>query len=190
MNFGKMRWDLEKSKKPLEDYQDLKHALKFYLDKIAIDLGKDSIVRYIVYVYHTGSPFVDTVDNLNKRKAAVCFYLKLDIENAAVKAMCGNMDKSLCYAICKFLQLEGNDDWTSLIRIQEYLNKLDVEIIGMSDDDLKKQGDTLRGVIKDLEPERDKKKVTAFKGDVDVASNLNPFLLEEENRKVYPEDFK
>lgn len=190
MNFNKMQWDLEKSKKPLDDYKDLKHALKYHLDNISIDIGKDSIVKYIVYVYHLGSPFVATVDNLNKRKAAVCYHLKLDIENEAVKMMCGNMDKNLCFAICKFLQLEGSDDWVSLIRIQEFLNKLDVEIIGMSEDDMKKQGDTLRGVIKDLEPERDKKKAIVFKGDLDVASNLNPFLLQEEARKVYPEDFK
>lgn len=117
-DWAKCRWKLAELPVDIlsyEKYPELGEIFKPIIASYQDEFPSiDTLIRYIVLVYHRNSPYAKNEGNIIKRKIDVCELLGLDIEKSEIKLMIANQTNSSVVAIIHFLKQENSLDWFEL----------------------------------------------------------------------------
>lgn len=184
-DFATMKWRIDtltKDQSCLDEYPDLAETLKGKLNEpILTTITNEQLVRYIIYAYHKGSPFVRQTREVKHRKNQALKQAGCENFNEEILGLVNNTNESVPKLILTFLIRENDMKFSALMMQTDAYYKYNYELAYTDAKSVK----SLTQAISDLEASIESLSHEVFSGDRDLVN----FLASSKDYVLSPEQF-
>lgn len=201
--WAKMRWNINTLQAPLlttyTDLNDLFTGLDKEFHKCELD--KETLIKYIILVYHKKSPFVSNVADVIDRKVQVLAYLGVKRNKDGkfppeIDDLIFVRNEALAYITIHFIKYENDRMWAKYCVNSElywramFLTMKEGDTSGSkgADEILKIQLENKKK-LSDIEREMEAQESIIFADDKDVANYVPSYIEREKKALIMPEDY-
>lgn len=143
MDFSQLYYDLHgKKESPFSLYPELNDVEDF---KFCPDFDKDSIIRYINYMYSKDTPLFKRYKNAPERKKQSAILAGITINPKVDDGVFSLRDKYVLRMVLRFLAIQNDKTWSSIVENeQRYYDNLRILLQPLDEDDEKKRVETAK----------------------------------------------